>query len=181
MTQLMTLQEVADYLRVTVKTIYRLLRRGKIPATKVGNQWRFEKTSIDEWLQRNSVGTKANILVVDDEESIRTLFKDTLEELGHRVVVAKTGFEGLELVKQQDFDLVFLDLKMPGMVGDELFGRLKAIKPRLPVTIITGYPGSGMMRRALAQGPFGVMNKPFGESDIIIAVANFLHITHRGR
>jgi len=70
---------------------------------------------------------------------------------------------------------------MPGMVGDELFGRIKAIKPRLPVTIITGYPDSGMMRRALAQGPFGVMNKPFGESDIITAVANFLHITQKER
>ena len=181
MAQLMTLREVADYLRVTEKTIYRLLRRGSIPATKVGHQWRFDKTAIDEWLQRDSVGAKANILVVDDEESIRSLFKETLEELGHRVVVAKTGFEGLELVKQQDFDLVFLDLKMPGMVGDDFFGQLKAIKPRLPVTIITGYPDSGMMRRALAQGPFGVMNKPFGESDIITAVANFLHITQKGR
>jgi len=180
MTQLMTLQEVADYLRVTEKTIYRLLRRGKIPATKVGRQWRFEKTSVDEWLQRTSVGAKANILVVDDEETIRTLFKETLEELGHRVIAVETGFEGLELVKQQDFDLVFLDLKMPGMVGDDFFGQLKAIKPRLPVTIITGYPDSGMMARALAQGPFGVMNKPFGESDIVAAVNAFLHITQRG-
>ena len=177
MTQLMTLQEVADYLRVTAKTIYRLLRRGKIPATKVGNQWRFDKTLVDEWLQRDSVGAKANILVIDDEETIRSLFKETLEELGHRVTTAETGFEGLELVKQQDFDLVFLDLKMPGMVGDEFFGRIKTIKPRLPVTIITGYPGSGMMRRALAQGPFGVMNKPFGESDITMAVESFLHIS----
>ncbi len=180
MAELMTLQEVADYLRVTVKTIYRLLKQGRIPATKVGNQWRFDKTAIDEWLQRSSVGVKANILVVDDEESIRSLFKKTLEELGHRVIAAETGFEGLELVKQQDFDLVFLDLKMPGMVGDDFFGQLKAIKPRLPVTIITGYPDSGMMKRALAQGPFGVMNKPFGEADIITAVANFLHITQRG-
>ena len=181
MTQLMTLQEVADYLRVTEKTIYRLLKQGRIPATKVGHQWRFDKTAIDEWLQRGSVGAKANILVIDDEESIRSLFKDTLEELGHRVIAAETGFKGLELVKQQDFDLVFLDLKMPGMVGDNFFGQLKAIKPRLPVTIITGYPDSGMMRRALAQGPFGVMNKPFGESDIIAAVNAFLHITQRGR
>jgi excisionase family DNA binding protein len=181
MAEFMTLQEVADYLRVTAKTIYRLLKQGRIPATKVGHQWRFDKTAIDEWLQRDSVGAKANILVVDDEETIRSLFKETLEELGHRVVVAKTGSEGLELVKQQDFALVFLDLKMQGMVGDDFFGQLKAIKPRLPVTIITGYPDSGMMRRALAQGPFGVMNKPFGESDIIAAVNAFLHITQKGR
>ncbi len=79
-------------------------------------------------------------------------------------------------MKQKDFNLVFLDLKMPGMVGDELFGRIKEIKPRLPVTIITGYPDSGMMKRALAQGPFGVMNKPFTESNIITAVSTFLQI-----
>ena len=179
MTELMTVAEVAAYLRVTKKTIYRLLRQGKIPATKVGHQWRFEKTAIDEWLHRSSVGTNANILVIDDEDMIRLLFKETLEDLGHRVITTKTGFEGLELVKQRDFDLVFLDLKMPGMVGDDLFGRIKAIKPRLPVTIITGYPDSGMMKRALAQGPFGVMNKPFSESDIVTAVNNFLGITQK--
>ena len=180
MTELMTVQELADYLRVTEKTIYRLLKRGKIPATKVGRQWRFKKTVIDEWLQRNPAGAKATILIVDDEEIIRSLFTETLEELGHRVITASNGFEGLEQVKRQDFDLVFLDLKMPGMVGDDFIGRLKAIKPRLPVTIITGYPDSGMMKRALAHGPFGVMNKPFAESDIIAAVTNFMRITQKG-
>jgi len=177
MTELMTLEEVSQYLRVTKKTIYRLLRRGSIPATKVGHQWRFNKASIDKWLHQNSVSTRASILVVDDEAIIRVLFKETLEELGHRVVAVGTGYEALELVKKQDFDLVFLDLKMPRMVGDELFGRIKSMKPRLPVTIITGYPDSGMMSRALAQGPFGVMNKPFTESDIIAAVNTFLQFT----
>ena len=179
MAALMTVQEAADYLRVTEKTVYRLLKRGHIPATKVGRQWRFEKAAIDEWLHRNSVRTKVTILVVDDEEVVRELFKETLEELGHSVIAVESGLEGLELVKQQDFDLVFLDLKMPKMVGDDFIARLKAIKPRLPVTIITGYPDSGMMKRALAQGPFGVMNKPFSESDIITAINNFLHITQK--
>ena len=179
MAKLLTVEELADYLRVTEKTIYRLLRQGKIPSTKVGRQWRFDRSLVDEWLQRNSVGAKANILVVDDEETIRSLFKETLEEQGHRVKTAKTASEGIELVKQRDFDLVFLDLKMPGMDGAELFRQIKTINPKLPVTIITGYPDSDMMARALAQGPFGVMNKPFGESDIVTAVANFLHITHK--
>jgi len=181
MTELMTVEEMAGYLRVTEKTIYRLLRQGKIPSTKVGRQWRFNKTLVDKWLKRNSVGVKANILVVDDDEVIRSLFKETLEEQGHRVITVEAASEGLELVKQRDFDLIFLDLKMPGMDGAELFRQIKTVKPRLPVTIITGYPDSEMMASALAQGPFGVMNKPFGESDIIAAVANFLHIAHKGR
>jgi excisionase family DNA binding protein len=177
MAKLMTVDEVADYLRVTEKTIYRLLERGKIPATKVGRQWRFDTTSIDKWLRRNSA--KANILVVDDEEVIRLLFKETLEELGHQVITAENAAIALEIVKKTELDLVFLDLKMPGMDGADLFRQIKAVKPRLAVVIITGYPDSEMMARALVQGPFGVMNKPFGESDIITAVNNFLHITRR--
>jgi excisionase family DNA binding protein len=176
MAKLMTVSEVADYLRVTKKTIYRLLLRGKIPATKVGNQWRFAQGVIDRWLQRNSVVAKANILVVDDEEMVRLLFKTTLEELGHQVTGAETALKGLELVKQRDFDLVFLDLKMPGMDGAELFRQIKAVKPKLPVTIITGYPDSEIMVRALTYGPFGIMNKPFGESDIVNAVNSFLKV-----
>ena len=179
MTELMTLEEVAAYLRVTKKTIYRLLRQGKIPASKVGHQWRFDKASINEWLKQKSGGADANILVIDDEDMIRSLFKETLEDLGHRVIAAGTSTEGLELVKQGDFDLVFLDLKMPVMDGTELFRQIRIIKPNLPVTIITGYPNSEMMARALAHGPLGVMKKPFGESDIISAAHNFLRISRQ--
>ena len=173
MAEFMTVEEVADYLRVAEKTIYRLLRRGSFPATKVGHSWRFDKASIDDWLHRNSVGVRASILVVDDEEVIRALFKESLEELGHRVVTAGNSSEGLELVKQRDFDLVFLDLKMPGMDGAELFRRVRTIKPNLPVTVITGYPDSDMMARALEQ-------EPFDEADITMALATFLRVIRAG-
>ena len=56
MVQLMTVEEIARYLRVTKKTIYRLLKRGEIPAAKIGQQWRFDKALINHWLERNSVG-----------------------------------------------------------------------------------------------------------------------------
>jgi excisionase family DNA binding protein len=175
--ELMTVEEVADYLRVTEMTVYRLLKRGELQANKVGRQWRFNKASIDEWLRQKPAETKANILVIDDEEVIRFLFKETLEDLGHKVITAETADKGLALVKQQNFALVFLDLKMPGMDGAELFRQIKAIEPKLPVIIITGYPDSDIMARALAQGPFGVMNKPFSESDIVAAVNTFLGTT----
>ena len=100
MAELMTVEEVAQYLRVTRKTIYRLLKQGKIPATKVNKQWRFKRASIDDWLQQKSVGEKASILIIDDETVVRILFKETLEEAGHRVMTADTASQGLELVKQ---------------------------------------------------------------------------------
>ena len=177
MAELMTVEELAAYLRVTKKTVYRLLKRGIIPVAKVGRQWRFDKASIDEWLHQKPVETKTSILVIDDEKTIRLIFKQTLEELGHRVQVAESALKGLELIKQQDFDMIFLDLKMAGMDGAELFRQIKTIKPKLPVIIITGYPDSDIMARALVQGPFGVMNKPFSESDIVTAVNAFIRFT----
>lgn len=177
MGELITLEEAADYLRVNKKTIYRLLEAGKIPATRVGRQFRFDRGAIDAWLRDSSVIHKAAILIIDDEEAIRSLFKETLEELGHSVMVAGDSVEGLEMAKRQDYDLVFLDLKMSGMDGAEVFRCLKEVKPKLPVIIITGYPDSDLMARAMSHGPFAVMNKPFNESEIILAVDNFLRVS----
>jgi len=55
----MTVEEVAGYLHVAEKTVYRLLKQDSIPATRVGHQWRFEKVSLDEWLQRKSIRAKS--------------------------------------------------------------------------------------------------------------------------
>ena len=61
MAKLMKLEEVADYLRVAEKTIYRLIDKRGIPATKVGHQWRFDKADIDTWLRQNSIDTKVRV------------------------------------------------------------------------------------------------------------------------
>ncbi|HEY83333.1 MAG TPA: response regulator [Dehalococcoidia bacterium] len=174
MPQLMTVEELGRYLRFTKRTIYRLLKQGSIPAIKIGNKWRFDREAIDKWLRHGMEEVKGRILVIDDDELIRSLFKETLEGQGHTVITAGTGAEGIECVKRWDFDLVFLDLKLPETDGAELLKQMRSAKPELPVTIITGYPGSEMMERALKQGPFGVMNKPFDASDIITAVNSFL-------
>ena len=171
---LMTLEETANYLRVTTKTIYRLLDKRAIPARKVGHQWRFDKASIDSWLCQRSTEKAAKILVIDDDERICSLFKDTLEGSGHTVTTVNESSEGLELVKNQDYNLVFLDLKMPVMDGAELFRQIRLAKPKLPVTIITGYPDSDLMMNALTHGPLGVMSKPFRGSDILTAVDTYL-------
>ncbi len=170
----MSLEEVANYLLVTKKTIYRLLEGHGIPAMKVGHQWRFDKVSIDVWLYQSSVKAKANILVIDDDDTLCDLFQDTLQAEGHTITTISESCKGLELVKERDYDLVFLDLKMPEMDGAELFRQIRLAKPELPVTIITGYPDSDLMMSALAHGPLGVMKKPFTGSDILTALKNYL-------
>lgn len=181
MESLMNINELANYLRVTKKTIYRLLERREIPATRIGHQWRFERVSIDNWIRQKSVCIGANVLVIDDEPAICELFSEILGRLGHTVFLAKDGVQGLEIVKKRKIDLVFLDLKMPGMDGAELLHEIRNILPTLPVVIITGYPNSDLMARALAQGPFGIIKKPFSEIDILTAVDSFLYAGEVGR
>jgi len=170
MMPLMTVEELGEHLRVTKRTIYRMLKRGAIPALKVGHKWRFDKEAIDKWLRQQAIGTRLRILVVDDDPIIARLFREALEGAGYTVVTAGNGAEGLRYVERLDFDLLFLDLKMPEVDGAELLRRIRKLRPEVPVTIITGYPDSKIMRRALEQGPFAVMRKPFGVPDIIDAV-----------
>lgn len=120
---------------------------------------------------------RAHILVIDDDDLIRALFKEILEEQGHTVVTADNAAKGIAYVIQRDFNLIFLDLKMPETDGAEILREMKGIKRKLPVVIITGYPDSEMMERAMKQSPLGIMLKPFDDSDIINTVNNFLHAT----
>lgn len=170
MAQLMTVEELAEYLRITKRTIYRLLKKRNIPAVKVGHKWRFDREAINDWLHPKMGSEKVRILVIDDDPVIGLLFKEAVEASGDTIVTASASSEGLEYVEQLDFDLIFLDLKMPKMDGAELFARIKKIKPQIPVTIITSYPDSEIMARALEQGPFNVMKKPFGTSAITTAI-----------
>ena len=177
MAESLTVEEVVQYLRVTTKTIDRLLKKGTIPTSKVGHLWRFDKGTIDTWLKENATPSKASILVIDDEESIRSLFEDVLMSLGHKVMTAESSARGLALVKAHNFDMVFLDLKMPEMNGAELFKRIKAVKPDQLVTIITAYPDSELVASALEQGPVGVMKKPFSVADIKSAIGTFMMLS----
>jgi len=90
--------------------------------------------------------------------------------MGHTILVTSTSAKGLEYVERLEFDLIFLNPKMPEMDGAELLGRIWEIRPEVTVTIITGYPDSEIMARALERGTFSVMKKPIGVSDIADAI-----------
>jgi CheY-like chemotaxis protein len=109
----------------------------------------------------------SRILVVDDEEGIRQLFVDILVPKGYEVVVAASGHEALERAREAAFDVVFLDIKMPGMNGVEAFEALREINPRSQYVMITGYAGSDLVDQSLAGGALLCLNKPFGVADVL--------------
>jgi CheY-like chemotaxis protein len=107
------------------------------------------------------------ILVVDDEQEIRQLFMDILVPKGYEVVAAASGQEALERARRDQFDLVFLDIKMPGMNGVEAFEALRGLHPDAHYVMITGYAGSDLVDKSLAEGALLCLNKPFGVADIL--------------
>jgi two-component system, response regulator, stage 0 sporulation protein F len=79
------------------------------------------------------------ILIVDDEENIRLLFKEELEEEGYEVVVAANGYEALDRLRESAFDLVVMDIKMPGMDGIQTLNEIKATNKDQPVILCSAY------------------------------------------
>ncbi len=81
----------------------------------------------------------ATILVVDDEEHIRLLFKEELEDEGYAVELASNGLEALQKVKGAEYSLIVLDIKMPGMDGIQTLGEIKKVNKDLPVILCSAY------------------------------------------
>ena len=79
------------------------------------------------------------ILLVDDEENIRFLFREELEEEGYQIELASNGFEAIEKVKSSKFDLVVMDIKMPGMDGIQALNEIKNLYKDLPVILCSAY------------------------------------------
>ena len=82
---------------------------------------------------------RKKILVVDDEENIRLLYKEELTEEGYDVIVAEDGFKAIDIVKTTDVDIVVLDIKMPKIDGIETLRLLKEVKRDLPVILCSAY------------------------------------------
>src|SRR5688572_5620660 len=184
----LTTEEVLEYLQVNLRTVYRLIKAGKIPAVRVGRQWRFRKRDIDAWLdsQRTQSGAtpaagspgvrhgRARVLVVDDEASIRDLLSKTLALAEYEVDTASDAGTALDRVRGVSYDLLIADLKMPGMDGLTLIRQVKRIRTDLPVIIITGFSTESSAIEAVNLGVAGYLTKPFRVPQVLAAAAKAL-------
>jgi CheY-like chemotaxis protein len=106
------------------------------------------------------MNTKFQVLVIDDDAVVGRSFDRVLSAKGYKVSTALSGEEALETMKQEDFDIVFTDIKMPGMDGLEVTERIKARCPWTPVVVITGYGTEANEARASVLGASGFVRKP---------------------
>ena len=110
---------------------------------------------------------KTSILVVDDLKSIRLTLGRILEDEGYTIVLAENGYQAIEAAKQTSFDLVFMDIKMPGINGVQTFREIKKISPRAAVIMMTASPAEELVREALDEGAYAVVYKPFDIEKIV--------------
>ena len=167
--EILNLEGAASYLKLNDQTVRRFAREGTIPAFRIGASWRFKRSVLDAWAETGQTGHGA-ILVVDDEQPVRDLLDDMLSRAGHRVQTAREGDEALALMRENMPDLVILDLKMPGLDGPTTLGAIRSIWDQFPVIILTGYPESDLMDRALEHSPVLLMRKPVERHRLLSAV-----------
>jgi excisionase family DNA binding protein len=166
MSEIMTAQELSAYLKITTTTIYKLAQQGEIPSFKVGSEWRFKKELVDRWLENGAGHAPRKVLVVDDEPAICEMYKRALDRRKYLVDAVGSGAEAIQAAAQNNYDFIFLDLKMPGMNGVETFKEIKKMSLKSLIVIATAYPDSELLSEAMKLGPLTVILKPFDLNEI---------------
>lgn len=126
-----------------------------------------KEVSIENPCITERIDRKARILIIEDEELIRDVLYKGLSNAQHQVVVAKDGYEGIELFKKMEFDIVLTDLGMPNMSGWKVCKIIKEIRPQTPVGIITGWKVEPDEISNKEKGPDFILSKPFDFNEIL--------------
>jgi two-component system response regulator HydG len=115
---------------------------------------------------------KTDILIVDDDIDMAETLSDIISTLGAQVEIAHNGFQALKKIKIKKFDVVLMDIKMPKMNGIEAFKKIKKIRPKTTVMMMTAYAAQDLIAEALREGVYGIWYKPVEISKVIELVEN---------
>ncbi len=116
------------------------------------------------------------VLIIEDEEHIRIVFRDALFDEGVLVVGVASGEEGIEFFREhhEEIGLVVLDLSLPGMSGEETFAQMKALDPGVRAVISSGYPEEDVRRKFEGSGILGYLQKPYNYVTLVDSIRKFL-------
>ncbi len=106
------------------------------------------------------------ILIVDDEAIVRESIRDWLTDAGYQVATAESGEEALEIIEKQDFSLIIVDLRLPGMHGIDVLREVKTKRPEIKSIVITAYPTDLSAAEAKKLGAIDYLVKPVAPDDL---------------
>ena len=169
----LTTGQVARLLHVSPVGVLRWIRAGKLKASRVpAGRYRIVPAEFRKFLADNQIpvtleALRSNrVLVVDDDPAVREALGAALEAEGYEVALAGDGQEALRSLKQERFDLVFLDVLLPRIGGASVLKAIKRRDPEAVVVLITGYPHHQETLAALEYGPAMLLPKPIRMEDI---------------
>jgi CheY-like chemotaxis protein len=142
------------------------LQRERVQALDVG--LKLDVSEEAQTLKRVTLDNPiARILAVDDEEVILDSFRKVLVLAGYSIDTVERGSEALGLIRKNDYDFVFTDLKMPEMDGVELTKAVKHMRPDIDVVVITGYASIETAVETVKHGAMDYVEKPFTEDELL--------------
>ncbi len=115
--------------------------------------------------------TKIRVFIVDDDVDFAESLAEVIEARGHHVEMAHSGEDAIARFNEQDFDIAFMDVRLPGKNGVESFLEIKRLKPKAKIMMMTGYGVDELLAQAVENGALGVLNKPLEVDDVLDALA----------
>jgi excisionase family DNA binding protein len=178
--QFLTTDEVLGYLHVNLRTVYRLIKAGKLPAVRVGRQWRFRRADIETWLERHGHRTaddaprRPRVLIVDDDGTSRDLLADAFDGETYDVEAVADGPSAARRLAERRYDLLITDLRMAGMDGLSLIREARQRSATMRIVIVTGFSTEASAIEAINLGVSGYLTKPFRKPRIVAVAARAL-------
>lgn len=167
----LTVSEVADYLQLSVETVYMYARTGVIPATKIGKHWRFSLDRLEDWMSRQvpeeGQASGVTVLMVEPDQQVAEAFKTWFAEAGCDVYSVASREQAFPLLAQKDFELIMLDLMDPRLGGLETLQQIRDSKPMAEIVVAASRFDAELMNRALDIGPLTVLRRPVAKQDLI--------------
>jgi len=176
-------KDVCETLQISKSTLFKWEREGLI--TKVRRDWRgwrlYDERNLDE-IRLNIEKQKASetkprseyVLVVDDDAMILQVMSDLLQAAGYSVLTAGTGEEAVSLHMEKQPALTFLDVKLRGRSGIDVFREIKAVDPGSVIVILTGYPKIEDTVQVIKEGAYNYLTKPIKSEELLEMVAEVI-------
>lgn len=183
----LTTDDVLAYLQINLRTVYRLIDAGKLPAVRVGRQWRFRRRDLDAWLDQQRLAATPvpapaapapagprRVLVVDPDGTARDVAASALRSAGHTVDTAPDGVVGASRLAGGAYDLVVTELKLPALDAFAMIREGRRHAPGLRVIVVTAHSTEAAAIEALNFGVAGYLVKPARAAEIVASAARVL-------
>lgn len=163
---IMTIREAAQYLKLNYMTIYKLAQQGKIPASKIGGNWRLKKELLDEWIAESSRAFLGKVLIVALDVNTRERFKEAIKDQGYKVVAVSAEDKALAEMEKNRYDLAILDIALPNDGAVSIVHALREKGDETNCALVFEKGEELPVKEAAALGPVLLLKKDFDDRAI---------------